>query len=232
MRIVVLAEYEVCQSLVFIDDRKCVQLVVPKNVVCLAQGDPRAAVNQLFERCHKLADAGVHGHSAHAIVTAGHQTQNLAFRGAVVCNGNRAVSLECLELEYIFERLIRAQIGIACYKTRLVRLDSAYHGRLIFDCLGAEYKRNSTFFCQRDRHIIVGNSLHDSGYQWNVHCDLRFFTFFEFCYRRGERNRLNPAVLAGVTRYQQILIKRSGRFFEIKRHIFSPYLFSFYRHVF
>ena len=40
MRIVVLAEYEVCQSLVFIDDRKRVQLVVPKNVVCLAQGDP------------------------------------------------------------------------------------------------------------------------------------------------------------------------------------------------
>ena len=39
VRIIVFAENKMRQSLIFVDNRKCVQLVVPKNVIRFTQGD-------------------------------------------------------------------------------------------------------------------------------------------------------------------------------------------------
>ena len=92
-------------------------------------------INQLLKRRHKRADRCVRCHSAHAVVATGHQTEDLTLCGTVVRNRNRAVAFESLERKHILEGLIRTQIGIAGYKARLVRLDSAHHRRLIFDRL-------------------------------------------------------------------------------------------------
>ena len=119
------------------------------------------------------------------------------------------MAFEGFQFDYIRQGLVRSQVGIAYNETGFVGLYLLYHGHLIFDGLRAENKRNSTFLRQCDSHLVVGNCLHYSGDQWNVHSDCGFFTLSEFCDWSFEGYLLYPAVLVGISRYEKVFVKCS-----------------------
>ena len=135
MGIVVLTEYEMSQSLFLIYNRKCIELVVPENVVCFRKGHSFLRINQFIKRSHEIAYFFIKRHTADTIVSAGHQTEHLAVRCAVFCNSSCRMACPLLQFQQFSQCLIRANVGIACYESRLVSLDFSHHFCLILNAL-------------------------------------------------------------------------------------------------
>ena len=66
---------------------------------------------------------------------------------------------------------VRADVGIADDKARLIALDAGDHRGLALDGLRAVDKGNAALLGQGDGHLVVGNRLHDGGDQRDVRMD-------------------------------------------------------------
>jgi hypothetical protein len=78
-----------------------------------------------------------------------------------------------------------------------------------FSRLGTIDEGYSALLGESNCHLIIGYSLHDGGYQRNVHGKSRLFTFFELDHGSLQRNVLYAAIGVGIARYQQIFIESS-----------------------
>ena len=133
--VIVLAEYKVEQSPRFVHDGQRVELVLPDDIIRLAQRRVCGRGNQLFARRHKLAHRCRRIHAADAVVSTRHNTKELAIRRGVLgdCDSGKAVLL--FQRQYISQRVIGHQIGRADNKARLIALDAAHHGGLALNRL-------------------------------------------------------------------------------------------------
>ncbi len=179
--VVVLAEYHVNEALILINDRQCIQLVIPNDVVCFLERGLLRRGNQLFKRSHELADTGRTIHAADAVVTAGDNAQQLAVGRAVSGDSHGGMAGARLELQHIGERLFRLDVGIADNKACLVALDAGNHRSFRFNALGAVDERHAAFLGQCDCHGIIGNRLHDCRNHRDIDGDRAFlFALAEF----------------------------------------------------
>lgn len=135
MCVVVFAEYERLETAVLTDDRKSVQLMIPDDIVRFLQRNALFRVDQLFKRRHKLRNLRRRIHSRHTVISAGHQTYDLAFRRTVFCHRNGGMSHSLLQRHHIRHRRVRRNIGIALYEARLRILDRSYHSGFILNRL-------------------------------------------------------------------------------------------------
>ena len=175
MRRIVLAEYEVFESLVFVNQWQCIEFVIPDNVVCFFQRGVCACHNEVFIWGHELGNRGVQAHSADTIVTAGNDTNQFAGCSSIVSNCNGGVTGLFFEFEDIFQCFVRADVGITCNKACFVALYSCYHCSFVLDALGTINKGNSALFCKSDCHFVIRYRLHDCRYQRDVHGQRTFF---------------------------------------------------------
>ena len=108
MRVVVFSEHEMGESLIIVYDRQRIELVIPKDIIGLAQCYAGSSIYEFIKRSHEFADLSVRRHAAHPVVPAGHKSQDFALGSTVVGDGDGAVSLERLQLKHVFESLIRS----------------------------------------------------------------------------------------------------------------------------
>ena len=139
--IIILAEYECLQMLIFINDRQLVQLVFPDHIVCLTQCAALVAVNELFKRRHEIRYFGGWIHTGGTVISA--------------CDNTEQLSLRCTVFQYILQRSIRTDIGITVYKACLCRLYTANHGSLILNCLRTVDEGNASLSSQCTCHLFA-----------------------------------------------------------------------------
>ena len=153
--IIILAEYECLQMLVFIDDRQLVQLVLPDHIVCFTQRASLVAVNQLFKRRHEIRYFGGWIHTGGTVISACDNTEQLSLRCTVFRNRHSRMSGFILQIQYILQRSIRTDIGITVYKACLCRLYTANHGSLILNCLRTVDEGNASLSSQCTCHLFA-----------------------------------------------------------------------------
>ena len=166
--------------LIFVYDWQLIELVVPDEVVGFWKCSVFIANDELFEWCHEVFDFGIAWCAGKAIVTAGDNPEQLAVWRTIFGNCHGAVTGFFTKCQHISKSICWAQVGIGDNETCLVVLYFANHSSLAFDGLRAKDEGKTAFFSQCDGQGIVGNSLHDSGYQWNIQGNGRFFAFLEF----------------------------------------------------
>ena len=88
MRRIVLAENQVKQVLIPVDNGQGVELVLPDDVVGFLEGGTLLGIDEGSKRRHELADRLVGGHAADPVVTAGDDAQQRAVGSAVVGDRN------------------------------------------------------------------------------------------------------------------------------------------------
>ena len=219
MRGVVLAEYKVFESLVFIHQWQRVELVLPDDVICFLQGGVSICHDEVFELGHKLADRSIQAHSADTVVTAGYDTDQFAGSSSVLGNSNGGVTGFFFQRQDVLEGLIRADVGIAGNKACFVAFYSCNHCCLVSYRLRTINKGNTALFCQCDCHFIVGYRLHDRRNQRNVHGQWALFlTFFKFYQWGFQADVRRNALRRRIARYQQVLTKGMGRLIKIVCH--------------
>ena len=89
MILVVLAENKRNKTSVVIYDRKCIQLIIPDNVIGLFQRCAFFRIDHLFDRCHKAFHLIRRIHTADPVITAGNDTYQLAVDRTVIGDSNR-----------------------------------------------------------------------------------------------------------------------------------------------
>ena len=169
MLVVVLTENKGTKTTVFINNRERVELVVPNNIVSFLKGCSLGSGYKLFKRSHKGTYLFVAVHTAYAVVTAGNNTDKLAFAGTVFGNGNGRVTGTFLKLQNVGKSLVRSNIRVAFYKAGFVSLYSCDHSGFVLNRLGAVDERNATLLSQSNRQAVVRYSLHDSGNKRHIH---------------------------------------------------------------
>ena len=227
MGIVVLAEDKVQKTLVGIDDRQGIDLVLPDQIVGLLERRVLAGVGQGFKRRHERGHGRGQFHAGDAVVTAGDDPEKLALGGAVVGDGDGRMPRALFQSEYVGKRRIGAKIRVALDKAGLIGFDATDHIALRLDGLRAVDKRNAAFPRKRDRHFVIGDGLHDRGGHRDVQRNGGFFAALEFGQGRFERDIFGFAVFVGVTRHQQKLAESSGRFGNNHGHMMFFFLSGF-----
>ena len=71
---VVLAENEVHELALIVDDGQRVELVIPNDIVCFFKRGVLGSGDELGKRGHELTDLGRDIHAADTVVTAGNDT--------------------------------------------------------------------------------------------------------------------------------------------------------------
>ena len=222
--VIVLTEYHVFQSAFRIYDGQLVDFVVPDDVVCFLQCCAGGCPDELIHGCHEILYLFCAFHAAHAVVSAGYQTNQLALCCAVCGNCNSGVTGSCLQCKNIVQRAFGADVGITDYKACFIGFCSCHHSRLTCDGLRAEDEGNAAFFRQSHCHLVIGYCLHHCRYQRDVHCERRFFPFFEFNNGCFQAYVIHHALLGRIAGYQQKFAEGSGWFCEINCHFsFSSY---------
>ena len=108
--IVVLAEDEVDQVVVFIDDGEGVELMLPDDVVRFLEGDAQATNLELSEGSHEVLHQRILWGGADAVVTAGDHPEETTVRRAVFCDPNGRVSRLGTQSEDIAEGGVGANV--------------------------------------------------------------------------------------------------------------------------
>ena len=188
VRIVVLAEDKRDEPAVTADDRKRVDLVVPEDIICLAEGHALGSGDDLVDGGHKGRYLCGGSHTADAVIAAGDNTHEPAAGRSIVCDRDSGVSGPFLERQNVHQRGVRADIGIAGNKSSLVALRAGDHGRLVLYRLGTVNKGNTAALSERDRQTVAGNRLHDCGNHGNRELNGRLFTLAVFYERSFQRN--------------------------------------------
>ena len=219
---VVLTEYEGYQVIVLVHDGQGVQLMIPDDVVGFLQGSTLGSGDQLLTGSHKGFYLFVHRHTAYAVVTAGYDTEQLTVGLSVFRYGDGGVTQTLLQLDYVRQSLVGAEVGVGVYEASLVIFHTAYHFSLILNALGAVDEGYATLFCESDGHTVVGYRLHDGGNQGDIHGESRFLAALEFNQRGFEGNVGGDAVRVGITGNKQILTKGVGQFVVVESHSNTP----------
>ena len=219
---VVLTEYESNEVSVFINNGKRVELVIPDDVVCFFQRSAFGSGDELLEGSHEGRNLCIHGCAAESVVTAGDNAEKLAVCSAVFGNCDGGVTERFLECYHFSKSLVGTDVGVGAYEAGFVAFDTTNHSRLIFDGLRTVDEGYAAFFCERDCHAVIRDSLHDCGHERNVHGNCGFFSTFIFYKRRFQRNVCRNMRGIGITRNKQIFAECMRRFAIIKSHFINP----------
>ena len=223
--VVVLAEYQIHQPALVVQDGQGVDLVVPDDVVGLLEGGGGRGGNQLLDGGHEVTHPLVSGHAADPIVPAGHNTHKAAVGGAVLGDGHGGVAGLFLQGQDIAQRSVGADVGVGHHKAGLIALHPGHHGRLALNGLGAVDEGHAALLGQGDGQLIVGYRLHDGGHHGDVHGKLRLLPHAVLDQGRFQADVGGRALGAGVAWDQQILAEGAGRLAEDKGHdLFLPVL--------
>ena len=150
---VVLAEYEIFQTLVIVNDREGVYFVCPYNIVGFVKAYTVFSGYQLRKRSHEVFNLLVHGIAAWTIVSTCNHSQKFAIGCTIVGNAYGREAGFGFQFNNILQCVFGCKIGIADNETCFIFLYFAYHFGLAFDGLGTVYKRKSTVFCQCYGHV-------------------------------------------------------------------------------
>ena len=221
--IVVLAEDQVHEILIFVDDRQLVELVIPDQIVGFRQGGVFVTDNELVKWGHEFFNLGIARGAGEAIVAAGDDAEEFAVWRTIFGDSHGAVAGFFAQGQHIGEGVGWAQVGIGNNKACFVVLNLAHHCSLAFDGLGAIDEGKTAFFCQRDGQGIVGNGLHDSRDQWDVQRDRWFFAFSEFDQWGFEADIGWRALFGSEAWDQKILAKSVGWFVINECHVLTPF---------
>ena len=221
MLIVVLTEYERNQMTLSVHDGERVELVIPDDVVGVLQSRALGCGDQLVEGSHEGLDLLIHFHAADAVVAAGDDTQQLTGSGAVIGNGDGGMTVFLLERDNVCQGLIGTDIGVGYDKAGLVFFDTANHLSLLLDRLRAVNEGNTALLGKGNRHLVIGNGLHDCGNQRDIHRDRRLLALLEFDQRSLQGDVRGNVLSTGITGNQQILRKGMGGCVKIVSHVCS-----------
>ena len=193
VRIVVLAEHEGNQVVVFVNNGQAIQLVVPDDVVSNLERGIHGSHDHLLTRRHDIGNLRVKAHAAQTIIAAGHNAQKLARSGTVVGNGHGGMAEALFQRNHVGQRLIRRKISVRNYKAGLVVLHACDHGGFLLDGLVAVNEGQATFRCQRNSHLVIRNSCHNGGNHRNIQRKRAFLFALAITHQRrfqanGSRN--------------------------------------------
>ena len=220
---VVLAEHEVHQVVIFIDDGQAVQLVVPDDVVGSLQRGILGSGDQLGAGGHKGGHLIVGVHAGNAVVPGGDDAQQLAGGCAVVGDGDGREAVARLQSQHVRQSGVRGQVGSGNHEARLVIFDLAHHLGLAFDGLGAENEADTALLGQRNGQRIIGNGLHDGGGQRNIQGDRRLLHALAVLdQRRFQGNTVRDAFFGSIAGDEQIFAEGVAGFRIIVRHGLIP----------
>ena len=192
--------------------------MLPYNIVALRKrGAPRGC-NQLRSRRHKRGDRQILRHTAHAVIPPGDNPQQLAVCRTVIRYRHRGVACFLLEFQDVAQRAAWLDVGVADNEAGLISLSARNHGGLGLNGLRTIDKRDAALLCQGNRHAVVGDRLHNSRCQGDVHLNRRLLPFFIARYRRFQADIGGNALRRGVPRNQQVFVKRMARFIVKIRH--------------
>ena len=171
VRVVILAEDKRDEPPVRGNDRQRIELVLPDDVVCGLERRAFPGVDEPIKRRHERAHRRLRRHAAHAVIAACDDAHQPPGRRAVLGDGHGRMPRARLEREHVLQRIVRAQVGIARHKPRLVALDPAHHLRLLFNRLRRIQEGDAALPRKRNGHPVVRHRLHDGGYERDVHRD-------------------------------------------------------------
>ena len=215
---VVLAEHHIAQALILVDERQHVELVLPDEIVGERQGGRiRIGPDELLERRHERMHFRIERHAGDTVVTARHDADELAVRGAVFRDRHGRMSRLSEKIEHPTECRIRTDVRVTADKARFIVLHTRDHRRLCLDGLRAIDERYTALLGEGNRHRVVGDCLHDRRGQRDIHRERRLFITTKFDERRAQGNICGEAFRRGVAGYEQILSERMRRFSVIMR---------------
>ena len=216
---VVLAEDEVEQVILLVDDGQGVELVIPDDVVGLLQARRGGGGDELFARGHELTHRQVGAHARDAVVTARHDAEKLAVRGGVLGDGDGGEAVFLLQGEHIRERVVGREVRGAHDEAGLVRLDAAHHLGLALDGLGAIDEGQAALLGQGDGERVVRDGLHDGRNHGDVQAQRALLLPAAVAHeRRFERHAVRDALGRGVAGDEKILAEGMGRLRIVKGH--------------
>ena len=220
---VVLAEDEVHQMILIVNDGQAVQLVIPDDVVGFLQSGLLGSNHQLLTGSHEGGNLVGGLHAGHTVVTAGDDAQQLAVGSAVLGDGNGGEAVLGLQSQNVSQGVVGSQVGSGGDKTGLVALDLGDHGSLILDGLGAVDEADAAFLGQSDGQGVVGNGLHDCGSQGNIQGDGALFNALAVLDQRGlQADAIGNALFRAVAGDQQIFAEGVAGFGIVVRHLIFP----------
>ena len=228
MLCVVLTEYEIFQASVLIHDGKGIELMLPDDIVCNLQGGSFGCGDELCKRRHEVLDLLGRFHAAHAVISAGNDTEQLAVRRSVLGHRHGGVSLLLRERKNVRQGVLGGEIGVADNEACLIIFHAGNHSRLVFNGLRAVNKGKPAFLRKSNGESVVRNRLHDCTRHGNVQANGAFlFALSVFHERRAKRNVCRDASFVGVSGDQKILAEGMRGFGKIGCHKRTPFVIFF-----
>ena len=196
--------------------------MIPDDVVGLLQGGALGSGDELIEGSHELGDLGGGIHTAHAVVAAGDDAQELAVGGTVVSNGHGVVTQLLLESHHVGHGHVGGQVGIAHHEACLVSLGAAHHSGLVLDGLGAVNEGYAALGGQSHGQTVTRDRLHDGGDHGDVHLNGGLLTCaLVVLDQRGLQGDVGGNALGGgVPGDEQVLVKGMGGLVDKLGHVF------------
>ena len=173
--LVVLSKDQGNQVAPFVQDGQLVELVIPDDVIGLAQGQPLPAVYDIRQGRHKVLDRRIGIQAGNPVIPAGHDAHQLAIGAAVLGNGDGRVARLLLEADDIGQLVIGREVAVTGDKTGLKTLDPMDHVALVLDGLGTEDERKAPLPGQGHGHPVIRDRLHDGRNHGNAELDGAFF---------------------------------------------------------
>ena len=189
------------------------------------QGGVFRCGDQLLDGSHEGGDRSIIRGVVDAVIAGGHDTQQLAARGAVGGDSDGGVAGAGLQLQHVVQGGSGGQIGVGNDIAGLVALHAADHGGLVLDALRTVNKGNAALTGQCDGQLIAGDRLHDGADHGDVHFQRALFLTLAVLDQRGLQTDGRRNILCGgIPRNQQIFAKGAGRFFIEISHTQTPFL--------
>ena len=101
MALIVLTEDHIEQVIVFIDDGKRVELVIPDDIVSFLERSICRANDEVFAWRHEIRNRRVEAHARKTIVTTGDHAEQLALRTTTFSDRHGGVPAAILEFDHI-----------------------------------------------------------------------------------------------------------------------------------
>ena len=220
---VVLAEDEVHQTVVVVDDGEAVELVVPDDVVGFLQGSGLGSGDQLLTGGHEGGDLVIGVHTGDAVVAAGDDAQQLAVGGAVGGDGHGGEAVAVLQSQHVGQGVVGGQVGSGGDEAGLVALDTGDHSGLILDGLGAVDEADAALLGQSDGQGVIGDGLHDGRGHGDVQGQGRLLDALAVLDQGGAQGDVGrDALLGSVTGDQQVLAEGAAGLVEEVGHWTVP----------
>ena len=221
MGVVVLAEHDTEQAIVLVNNRQCVELLVPNDVVRLLEGDVLVAHDELLARSHERSDLGRRIIAARTVVAAGHDAEQLAVRRAVLGDGHGGVAGLLLEIHDLLHRHFGREGGVGNHEPGLVVLHGLDHRGFLLGRLRTVDEGHAALSSERDAHLLARNGLHDGGNHRDVKRDRGLLAALEAHEWGLERYVCGNALGRRVSGHQQVLRERMGLTGEKHGHGYS-----------